>query len=98
MKTHGDDEGYSKYSRWVTAIKSGKERTSAVQFYKDHGVSASTLAAQITSNFKDEYIKSGRTEAMKELLLDAYQAIAYVYDQEFNRYKKAYAIDKWTDD
>ncbi|MBR6271181.1 MAG: hypothetical protein IKR26_03405, partial [Lachnospiraceae bacterium] len=100
MKQHKDsDDGYSKYIRFDKAVESGKGRTAAVEFYKSHGFKLTTLKSAVTSRFKDKYIEAGRPYAMREKLLDMYQAIAYVYGEtDFNRYKRGASIDKWTND
>ena len=100
MKQHKDsDDGYSKYIRFDKAVESGQGRTVTVEFYKNHGFKASTLKSAVTSRFKDKYIEAGRPYAMREKLLDMYQAIAYVYGEtDFNRYKRGANIDKWTND
>ena len=56
----------------------------------------STLASQITSNFKPQYLdllakgKKNEATALKARLLNAYEALGY------DRSKKQKDIDKWT--
>jgi hypothetical protein len=89
-----EGEDYSKYDDWYDAVRTGKNISSVAVTYQKHGVSKSTLASRITSEFKDEYISLCKTnptkaETLKQKLLNAYVSIGY------DRKEKSKDIDRW---
>ena len=87
-------EDTSKYSDFYDAVRSGSNVAKVARTYTDHGVSKSTLAGRITSEFKDEYIELYRTNSpqartLKTKLLNAYVTLGY------NREEKSKDIDEW---
>jgi hypothetical protein len=97
---NGDSTGYTKYDDFFTAVESGKGLQAAIQAQIQHSDRTekevkSTLASQITSRYKDQYVqlvRAGRTGEAANLqarLLTAYEALGY------NRAKKLKDIQKW---
>ena len=91
----GGDE-YSKYQDWFDGIDGGgKNLQSIVDDYQAHGVTAQTLATQVTNHYKQQFIdlsNSGDTVGaanLKAALLNAYVALGY------DRGKKQKDIEKW---
>ena len=91
---NGSTDGYSKYSNFYEAVKTGKNIKSVIKEYTDHGVKTSTLASQITSYYKPLYIQMTNSEraSLKGYLLNAYSLLGY------NRTEKSKDIDKWLED
>ena len=91
----GDEEfKYSKYDTLYKAVESGANLPAVVKDYMDHGVSKSTLASQITGQYKRQYIELMKTNPtaaanLKAMLLTAYAALGY------DRKEYAKKIDKW---
>lgn len=88
----GDD--YAKYDEFLSAVDKGGDVAKAAKEYLDNGVEAETLAREITSEYKQQYIAADSAERkrLKKLLLDAYAAIGY------DRKEKEKDIDKWLED
>jgi Zn-dependent M32 family carboxypeptidase len=92
--TGTEEFSYSKYDDFLAAVESGANLPAVIKEYMDHGASKSTLASQITSQYKKQYIALMKTnpaaaENMKAMLLTAYAALGY------DRTQKAKDIDKW---
>ena len=91
----GDSEGYSKYLRWVEAVRTGKNLRETIRFYVEHDVDKKALASAITREFKEEYLalkEKGKASTLKGYLLNAY---ARLYGADFDRAKKSKDIDSW---
>ena len=97
---NGDSTGYTKYDDFLEAVETGKGLQAAIQAQIQHSDKTekevrSTLASQITSKYKDQYVqlvRAGRTGEAANLqarLLTAYEALGY------NRAKKLKDIQKW---
>ncbi|MBQ9291467.1 MAG: hypothetical protein IJ210_15270 [Clostridia bacterium] len=97
---NGDSTGYNKYDDFFEAVESGKGLQAAIQAQVQHSDKTekevrSTLASQITSRYKEQYVqlvRAGRTGEAANLqarLLTAYEALGY------NRAKKLKDIQKW---
>ena len=97
---NGDSTGYTKYDDFLEAVETGKGLQAAIQAQIQHSDRTekevkSTLASQITSKYKDQYVqlvRAGRTGEAANLqarLLTAYEALGY------NRAKKLKDIQKW---
>lgn len=91
-----EDEDWSKYGDFYSAVESGKDLKKTVKRYLTHGVEKKTLASRITSQYKQEYIslyKKNKSKAasLKRRLLDAYMALGY------DRSDKSEDIDAWLD-
>lgn len=73
-KAVGSEDGYSKYGRFYDAVRTGTDLKATVKSYTDNGVKPSTLAGQITEEFKPEYVKMSASEraSMKGYLVNAY--------------------------
>lgn len=95
QKNHnGSGEGYSAYGDFYKAVETGTNLPSRIRELTDHGVSASTLAGKITSQYKQQYIQlyakdKTKAAALKARLLTAYAALGY------DRTKKNKDIEKW---
>lgn len=97
---NGDSTGYTKYDDFLEAVETGKGLQAAIQAQIQHSDKTekevrSTLASQITSKYKSQYVelvRAGRTGEAANLqarLLTAYEALGY------NRAKKLKDIQKW---
>lgn len=92
---NGDSDGYSKYLRWVEAVRTGKNLRETIRFYGEHDVDKKALASAITREFKEEYLElkeKGKASTLKGHLLNAY---ARLYGADFDRAKKSKDIDNW---
>ena len=95
QKNHnGSGEGYSAYGDFFKAVETGTNLSGRIKELTDHGVSASTLAGKITSQYKQQYIQlyakdKTKAAALKARLLTAYAALGY------DRTKKNKDIEKW---
>lgn len=87
-------KGYKKYDSFLSTVESAGDVAKAAKEYLDNGVEAETLAREITSEYKQQYIAADSAERkrLKKLLLDAYAAIGY------DRKEKEKDIDKWLED
>lgn len=92
-----NDGTYSKYHYWYDAIESDDATAKlkeTVKYYEEHGVSKSTLRAQITRQYKDEYTDawlSGDTDRETELksaILRALVALGYTRSQGYDILKE----------
>ena len=94
----GSADGYAKYGDFLAAVETGKNLKATINEYLSHGVDKSTLASQITSAYKAQYValmKAGKkTEAanLQARILTAYEALGY------DRQKKLKDIQKWLDE
>lgn len=93
-KETGSADGYGKYNDFHNAVKTGKNLRAVIADYTGHGVTAKTLASQITTYFKPLYKKMSNYERadLKGYLLNAYAMLGY------NRNEKSKDIDKWLKD
>ena len=94
MRETGDKaENYRKYADFLTAVETGTNLKATIQEYLNNGVSKTTLASQISNNFRKKYVtlkKSGKGYAdLQARLLTAYEALGY------DRAKKLKEIQKW---
>nr|DAH69363.1 MAG TPA: hypothetical protein [Caudoviricetes sp.] len=95
QKNHnGSGEGYSAYGDFFKAVETGTNLPSRIKELTDHGVSTSTLAGKITSQYKQQYIQlyakdKTKAAALKARLLTAYAALGYKREQ------KNKDIEKW---
>lgn len=86
---------YRKYSDFFQAVETGENLKAVVQEYLDHGVEKSTLASQITNQYKEQYIalykagKMGELANMQARILTAYQVLGY------DRTEKLKDVQKW---
>lgn len=93
----GEEGEWKKYNDFYTAVETGKNLKAVVKDYLDHGVEAKTLAANLTSQYKDEFVqlyKTNRSAAadLQARLLNAYQVLGY------DRAKKQKDIMKWLEE
>lgn len=93
-KDNKNAAGYKKYDSFYKAVETGTNLQSEVKRYTSHGVKAETMASQITSQYKAQYVelyKTNPTKAaeLKARLLNAYAALGY------DRNKKQKDIEKW---
>ncbi len=74
----GDD--YGKYDEFFTAVETGKNLKAVIKKYTDNGVSAETLATQITNHYKPLYIEMSKSEkaGIKGYLLNAFEQCGVV--------------------
>ena len=96
-EAENDGETFYKYDEFYSAVETGKNLKSTIQYYLDHGVSADTLASQITKEYKPKYIELYRTNksaaaSLQGYLLNAYEALGK------DREKKIKDIAKWLED
>ena len=91
---NGTTEGYSKYTEFYDAVKTGRNLKTVIKEYTDHGVETKTLASQITSYYKPLYREMSNSEraSLKGYLLNAYALLGY------NRTEKSKDIDNWLKD
>lgn len=93
QETGASADSYGKYSDFFSAVESGKDLKATIQIYLDNGVSKSTLASKITSQYKPQLIalkQSGKGYAdLQARILTAYEALGY------DRDKKLKDIQKW---
>lgn len=91
---HSGDKNYTAYDDFLKAVETGTNLSGRIKELTDHGVSTSTLAKQITSKYKQQYIQlyakdKTRAAALKARLLTAYAALGY------DRTRKNKDIEKW---
>ena len=74
-KTMGTDEGYSKFTAFFDAVKTGKNLKAVIKNYIDNGVPESDLTGAITDNFKDKYVEMSAAEraGIKGYLINAFE-------------------------
>lgn len=96
QETGESADSYGKYSNFFTAVETGTDLKATIQIYLDNGVSKSTLASKITSQYKPQLIalkQSGKGYAdLQARILTAYEALGY------DRNKKLKDIQKWFED
>lgn len=98
MRDEGITAGnYRKYADYFEAVETGENLKAVIQEYLDHGVSKSTLASQITTQYKkrmQELYKTNRTEYanLQARILTAYQVLGY------DREKKLKDVQAWLED
>ena len=85
---------YKKYQEFEEAVRSGKNLKETIRKYTGHGTTEKTLAGEITSLFKQEYISLYKTNKtafanLQARLLTAYEAIGY------DRAEKKKHMEKW---
>ena len=87
--TGGKD--WKKYDALLQTVDANGNVAEAAKDYLEHGVEAKTLASEITTAYKPQYINATNAERreLKKKLLDAYAALGY------NRSKKSDDIDRW---
>lgn len=94
QETGGRAGDYRKYGDFYEAIASGENLKATIQEYLDNGVEKSTLAAQITSHYKEQMIELYATDKkefanLQARLLTAYAVLGY------DRADKQKDIQKW---
>lgn len=86
-------DSYRKYADFFQAVETGTNLKATIQVYLDNGVSKTTLASQITNQYKKQLIalkQSGKGYAdLQARILTAYEALGY------DRAKKLKDIQKW---
>lgn len=87
-------DGYKKYDAFLSDIEAGKDVAKAAKEYLEHGVEAKTLARQITTAYKAQYLaaEGKQREKLEEKLLDMYEALG------FDRDEKSVDIRSWLAD
>ena len=72
-------EDFGKYDDFFAAVETGKNLNAVIKEYTDNGVTASTLAKQISEHFKSGYMEMTKSERsnIKGYLLNAYTALGY---------------------
>ena len=92
-------EKYTKYGRAWAAVDSGSgsQMRAEMKRLMDHGVKKNSIASQITTQYKKQYVslyKTDRSRAadMKARILNAYEALGY------DREKKNKDIEKWLEE
>lgn len=80
-------EDYAKYNKFYAAVQTGKNIRDVIQEYITNGVSETTLAAQITSHFKPEYVKLSQVERsnIKGYLVNALELCGVKRDAAMER-------------
>lgn len=61
-QANGSSEDYTKYEKFYTAVQTGENIRKVIQEYTSNGVTEDTLASQITSHYKPEYVKLSAVE------------------------------------
>lgn len=94
MRDEGIAAGeYRKYADFFQAVETGENLRAVIKEYLDNGVSKTTLASQITSQYKQQLIDlkaSGKGYAdLQARLLTAYEVLGY------DRAQKQKDIQKW---
>ena len=94
MRDEGIAAGeYRKYADFFQAVETGENLRTTIKEYLDNGVSKTTLASQITTQYKQQLIDlkaSGKGYAdLQARLLTAYEALGY------DRAQKHKDIQKW---
>lgn len=94
MRDEGIAAGdYRKYADFFQAVETGENLRAVIKEYLDNGVSKTTLASQITTQYKQQLIDmkaSGKGYAdLKARLLTAYEALGY------DRTQKQKDIQRW---
>ena len=93
QETGNGADSYRKYNAFFQAVETGKDLKAVIKEYTDNGVSKTTLATQITNQYKQQLIdlkKSGKGYAdLQARILTAYEALGY------DREKKLKDIQKW---
>lgn len=90
----GSTEGWGKYNDYYSAVETGKNLKAVMKVYLDHGVTAQTLASNLTSKYKQEYIRLYKTNKAAAANLQARLLNAYVL-LGYDRAKKQKDIAKW---
>lgn len=69
---NSEDE-FAKYNKFYEAVQTGANLNAVIKEYTDNGVTTSTLASQITSHFKPQYLEMTTSEkaSIKGYLLNA---------------------------
>lgn len=84
---------YRKYADFFQAVETGEDLRATIKEYLDNGVSKTTLASQITTQYKQQLIDlkaSGKGYAdLQARLLTAYEALGY------DRAQKQKDIQRW---
>lgn len=92
-ETGSTADSYRKYADFFQAVETGANLKATIQVYLDNGVSKTTLASQITNQYKKQLIalkQSGKGYAdLQARILTAYEALGY------DRAKKLKDIQKW---
>ena len=94
MRDEGIAAGdYRKYADFFQAVETGENLRTTIKEYLDNGVSKTTLASQITTQYKQQLIDlkaSGKGYAdLQARLLTAYEALGY------DRAQKQKDIQRW---
>ena len=67
-KQHGSGT-YKKYNTFFDAVETGKNLQTVVREYVNHGVDKDTLSRQITSQYKEQFVKLYKTNYSKAMEL-----------------------------
>lgn len=91
---NGSSDDYTKYGDFYNAVETGKSLKATINEYTSHGVSADTLAKQITTHYKPLYRQMTNYEraSIKGYLLNAYALLGK------NRNEKSKDINNWLKD
>lgn len=91
---NGTTEGYSKYTEFYEAVRTGSNLKTVINEHLTHGADKSDLASQITKYYKPLYKEMSNSEraSLKGYLLNAYVLLGY------NRTEKSKDIDNWLKD
>lgn len=86
-KENGTSDGYGKYDKFYTAVRTGENLKAIIQEYTDNGVSEYTLSKQITSYFKPMYVRLSTVERsnIKGYLLNALEFCGVERDAAMER-------------
>lgn len=86
-KANGTSDGYGKYDKFYTAVRTGENLKAVIQEYTDNGVSEYTLSKQITSYFKPMYVRLSTVERsnIKGYLLNALEFCGVERDAAMER-------------
>ncbi|MGM9550388.1 MAG: hypothetical protein ACI3V5_11185 [Faecousia sp.] len=90
-KENGSSDGYGKYEKLYSAVRTGEDLKAVIEEYTENGVKPSTLSGQITEYFKSEYAKMPASERneFRKYLVDAYELCGAERDAAMDR------IDAW---
>lgn len=86
-KANGTSEGYGKYDRFYTSVRTGKDLKAVIREYTDNGVSEYTLSRQITTYFKPMYVEMAAAEraGFQESLTNALELCGMERDAAMER-------------
>ena len=87
-----DDDEWSKYQDFVSAVDSGEPLDDIIDYHYEHGATKSNLSGALTSYYKDKYLEVYETDqsAVNEIerkMLNAYEELGYDYDENYIYWK-----------